>query len=203
MENELDGNSYEGQMMCSLARVPEILRVGKQNGFEHRSQNLDLRQETELLYENFKTSLRQMGAQWAAIQAPGGTDGYPPLVGLRLHAHYQRLYGLGLAIGIILNHVLSAFYVDDRELMLESTNLAEEIVVLAQEAVRYRPLGATYIVLCLMAAWIGALDKSLKRVVENRLLDYQCDFAQEYMQNLTVELEDISRHLCMRETKLA
>jgi hypothetical protein len=181
-------------MLCCLARVPDIMQRGRDT-LGAKGQSDQLREETRSLYETFKVTLSQLQARWIAIETPGAIDEYPPVVLLQLHAHYQRSYGLGLAIGIILNCVLSAFGSEDSQVMVESTYFAREITALAEQATRYRPLGASYIVLCLMAAWIGNTDKSLRLLIEKLLGEYQQDFAHRYMEDLTVELDGMSHHI--------
>jgi hypothetical protein len=195
VENDLDQTTLEGQVIRCLAPVPDIIQRGKRDMLGRGDGLVELREETRSLYEKLRATLNQLRARWNAIDAPGGTNGYSSTVALQLHAHYQRTYGLGLIIGIIINCVLGAFDFEDSNLMLESTSFSKEILALAEQAARYRPLGASYMVLCLMAAWIGTTDKSLRSLVERLLGDYQVDSTHRYMDNLRVELEGMSQHI--------
>jgi hypothetical protein len=179
--------------MRSLARVPDIMQRGR-NAFREGHQSADLQDETRSLYETFKVTLTELQMRWAAIETPSANK-YSRLALVQLHAHYQRSYALGLAIGIILNCVLSAFDAEDSKLMLESTYFSQEILALAEHAARYRPVGASYMVLCLLAAWAGTTDKPLRSLVERTLDDYHQDFAQLNLENSTFELEWMSQHM--------
>ncbi|KAK2760762.1 hypothetical protein FQN54_001998 [Arachnomyces sp. PD_36] len=173
IESALDKSTSEGHMMRCLARLPVIMRRGR-NTFEGDPVRIELRDELRIQYETTKLIVEELGQRWGTL---GPLDDNPPSIALRLHSHYQRMYALGLLVGIIINCVLSAFDTDNCEtLMIDSTYYAAEILALAPEATRYRPIGASYMALCLMGAWAGTDDGDLRTLIEIALNDYRSDF---------------------------
>lgn len=172
--------------MRSLARVPDIMRRGKHTS-EGDNEHTELRDEMRTFYEKSKEVVDVLQKRWASVEQP---DSSSPILAVRLHAHFQRMYGLGLVIGLILNRVLSAFDTKDNNLIVESTHYATEILALAPQATRYRPIGANYMTMCLVAAWVGTEDKELKSEIEIALKDYQKDFSRRTpTRNLIGDLE--------------
>jgi hypothetical protein len=192
IENELEGPTPEAQLMRALARVPEIMRRGR-NTFEGEYEHTELRDGIGSLYETSKVSLGELQKQWATTEEP---DASSHILVVRLHAHYQRMYGLGLVIVIILNCVLSALDTEDDDLIVESTFYATEILGLAADANRYRPLGAGYITLCLMAAWAGTNDELLRMSIGIAMKDYQDDFYKDTpIKDMDAELDSLTRRI--------
>lgn len=85
-----------------------------------------------------------------------------PLLPQRLACFYQRIYAIYLALEILLNGVLRAYEPDDKQLLDENLFLAQEIVTLARAAERWKPVGAGWIPICLVAAWTGCTDFTMK-----------------------------------------
>ncbi|KAF5596563.1 hypothetical protein FPCIR_3969 [Fusarium pseudocircinatum] len=84
-----------------------------------------------------------------------------------------------LAVALALNSILRATYLDDSDLLLEASTLANELIALAKGVSQYRPLGASYIPPCLVAAWatMSALETQ-QREIEILLTEYQHDYAR-------------------------
>lgn len=191
------GSTNGGQIFRCLGRVPDIMRRGKYL-FEGDEGHAELRDETRFLYEKCKLHLEELRKPWAAAERPGP---YTPLPAVRLHAHSQRLYALGLLIAIFINCVLSALDGEDDNLIMESTYFATEVLGVAEEAARYRPLGANYMNLCLMAAWAGTNDKGLRSLIEMALEDYHKDFFRiSPMKDLPRELESMTHQMRLLTT---
>lgn len=186
------GATSEGQIFRCLGRVPDIMRRARYL-LEWDEGHAELRDETRSLYDKCKLHLEELRVQWAVAEQPGP---YSPILVVRVHAHYQRMFGLGLFIAIFINCVLGALDSQDDSLIVESANYAIEVLDLATEAAQYRPLGANYMNLCLMAAWAGTNDKNLRSSIELALKDYEKDFYQESMMNdMPDELETMTRRM--------
>lgn len=95
-----------------------------------------------------------------------------------LHAHYTRMYTLGLAIVIILNCILDEFSDNFWELRDESAAFAQDIADMADEIEPYRPLGSAWIIMCLSIAWMGARDRRSRSRIEELYLDFLCDISR-------------------------
>lgn len=95
-----------------------------------------------------------------------------------LLTRYRVGYGILLALASTLNGILRAFDPDDMTLVEESVSFSNDIMTIAAHASQYRPLGASYIPLCLIAAWAAIVDPSKQAEVEKMLGEYQTDFVQ-------------------------
>lgn len=190
VENELDKTTCEGQMMRSLAKLPNIMQRGRRM-LRGMHRDTDLITETRSQYESLRVTLTELQTRLAEIQ-PFNANKLKKKVFQLLLAHYQRTYALGLSIGIVSNLVLRAIDTEDSRLVSESTYFSKEIAALAEHAQPYRPLGSSYMTLCLMAAWIGTTERQLRLSIEKALRDYQQDFPQSPKNNLTAELERTS-----------
>ncbi|KAF5570394.1 hypothetical protein FPANT_13761 [Fusarium pseudoanthophilum] len=90
-----------------------------------------------------------------------------------------------LAAALALNSILRATYPDDSILLLEASTLANELIGLAKGVSQYRPLGASYIPPCLVAAWAtSSALKAQRNDIEVLLTEYQKDYARmKWMEN--------------------
>lgn len=192
VENHMDGVTPEGRLMRCLARVPNLMDRGKKvrRGECH---DLELLEEARTNYQIFKTGLEELRSKMEgakpSMEAMGSS--------FTVHAYYERMYAFGLAVGIILNCVVRAVGVKDHELTAESERFSKEIIELSEPAKRFRPLWSSYMILCLMAAWIGTTDFAVRRLAEEALEDYGEDFprAQVISISMATYLEQIFRKL--------
>ncbi|KAE8153702.1 hypothetical protein BDV25DRAFT_136641 [Aspergillus avenaceus] len=174
VENDLDGTSPEGQMMRCLARVPGIRdRAATMNAGDAAFESL--RQEVRSLYETYQEVLTALQSRTMSVETPLAT-GPCYLLYTRLYAQYQRMYGLGLTVGIMLNVLLQTVDPDDPMLPLDSMYFAQEILLVAEQSVDFRPLGSHYVILCLLVAWAATPDALIRSTAAQMLDDYQRDF---------------------------
>jgi hypothetical protein len=156
--------------MPNLSKFPDFIRDPESHVFEMQSS-----------YARMLVECAQMKKLLAMFPKPVSPC-FSHVIGLQyptqqLHSRYQVVYGMLLTLAMMLNTILRAFDPDDVILIQESVTLPVDIITLARYAVPYRPLGASYIPLCLVAAW-AATDNPLERVeVEVMLAEYQTDFA--------------------------
>ncbi|KAF5716034.1 hypothetical protein FMUND_6546 [Fusarium mundagurra] len=84
-----------------------------------------------------------------------------------------------LTAALALNSLLRAAYPDDSVFLLEASTLANELITLAKAVSQYRPLGASYIPPCLVAAWATTSSlETQKDDIEALLAEYQQDYAR-------------------------
>ncbi len=194
MENELDGVSHEGQMMRCLARYPDLMQRGRyickgKKGYP------ELLEELSAHHRTLKAILAELHRRLAATEGLIANGIAQSTVVVQTHSHYQRSYGLCLVICIISSCVLNAVDVEDTQLVSESIYFSKEILALAEGAAIYRPMGASYVGLCLVAAWVGTTDCSIRKMAENTMAEYQRDFAHGQAKMPTGELERLSQQL--------
>ena len=155
----------------SLAKIPAFVR--------HPELHLV---ELKLAYQRMQADLEKLCLRMtkATGLTSSGFIRTPslPSTTMRLYTHYQAAYGLLLALAMIYNGMLRAFDPYDIPLIQESESFSNEIITLAEHVSPYRPLGASYIPLCLVAAWAATDDTSRRAHVEKILAEYQTDFTQ-------------------------
>lgn len=88
------------------------------------------------------------------------------------HANCQRTYGITLAGVMILNCILRCYDPADAALVDEAWYLMREVTKLADDAKPYRPLGASFIGLCLTCVHAAAPDDEMKLEAERIMDDY-------------------------------
>ena len=160
-------------MRC-LARVPTFLqrKYCQCSGENEDTQLLD---DVVAKYVELNQALKLTEEKYVQIQK-SMADSPSPMLLVKLHAHYQRTYGICLAAGMILNFVVGLVDPNYPELRVEGTSLARESVALAAAAEAYRPLGASFVSICLYAAWVVTDDLSLRPQIAAALADYTTDF---------------------------
>lgn len=222
--------------MSSLASVPWIIETGRTAIRDnHLAQILEVRAETQRLYDTIiastdaahndyitarqKKSATPPSSSWTNNKAQSA---FFSLRDYRLYAHYQRIYGLALFVACIFNRLLrslseasssssttstsSSPRSDIPDLEREAIHFVQEILSLAQDATIFRPLGASYVVLILIAAWIGTsdADEPTKMQIEAWLQIYGSDHPsgavwQGDLPSIRRELEWIAQQLDVRE----
>ncbi|KAE8372120.1 hypothetical protein BDV26DRAFT_108291 [Aspergillus bertholletiae] len=174
VESDIDAGTPDGHMMRCLARVPGIrARMAKARPGDAEFESL--RHEARALYESYQGTLTTMQARITSVETPLATGSMYRMCTL-LYAHYQRMYGIGLTGAIILNCLARALDPGDPMLHVESTYFAQEILLLSDSQVAFRPLGSFYMLICLLTARVGTTDKILRTTVEKALEEFQREF---------------------------
>lgn len=92
-----------------------------------------------------------------------------------LHLTYQRMYGLAMMPTLLYNCMLRGLNAAI-ELQSEAELMVHETIQLAQKSHVYRPLGASYICLCLVLAIAASTNCEDRLQAEDLLGDYCRDF---------------------------
>ncbi|KAI9648913.1 hypothetical protein NHQ30_001479 [Ciborinia camelliae] len=93
------------------------------------------------------------------------------------HSRFQAVYSMILAFANILNSMLRAFSPDEISLLVESVTWVEKSISLAEDALKYRPLGSSSMPMVLTAAWVATKVVARRTRIENLLREYQSDFS--------------------------
>lgn len=140
--NESCGIAVPSLELRRMATVPDLLR--------HPENNLA---ELHAIYCDMRIDQPLVGDYLAELsEAVAATSGWgDDIVGekLRLFQQYQVVYGILLKFLASLNKLLQVAYPNDPALLPEASIIANEIIILAKNAARYRPLGASYVPSCL------------------------------------------------------
>lgn len=200
--NKLDGETPEAQTLQYLSRAPSILRRGKE-ALRLGHDITGIRNETRSIYEACKTILDELKARDTAGTLPGVGPTSPAMTTI-LHAHVQRTYGIGLAITIFFNGMISALDPNDNLLASETIYLAHEVVSLAYRSEIYRPIGAGYLVIVLHIALARTTDPPTRELLEYAIEEFQKDkiFGTDKL-GTRDELENTARLMRFGMTPLA
>ncbi len=173
--NHYDKESLDGQMMRTLAYLPDLMTRGRaalRTSLMSCSSLHELQQEARSLHDSFAICLDSLRGRWKHMDLSAFDS---PLMRSIFQSHFSRSYGMGLCTRIILNCIIMGLEGDDGTLRQESSRAADEILTLAEVANQHRPLGAIYILICLAAAWVASTDLRRKDTIMEMYLDYQKD----------------------------
>lgn len=176
VQNELDAGTPEGEMLLNLSRVRDILSRVKTN--EHGLAGLLILQaEMRSLYTKTRKICDTFRAELHKIENPiqdslPNPFGLPPTL---LHALTQRFYGLAITIALYMNYALGAI-TRDADVSANANYFALEMITIAENAIQYRPFGAGYVTVGLIAALMTVKDPGLRALLQTWFDDYRDDF---------------------------
>lgn len=200
VENKLDENNRpEGMMLRSVARVPGFMHRGKialreQTGLQMLVS--DIRHEYQILtaiLSGFRD--RYLASEMTEPTKTAVHTSKSAFTMTMISCHYQRTYGFGLTICMVFICILKALDTDHMDLNLDVEQFCTETAKLAEEAAKYRPLCASYIQLCLGAAWSCNEDKGTRAALEFMMADYSSDFGSFSEETIKAGLEETYRSL--------
>lgn len=190
-------------MMKCLARVPSLVNRGRKAFKEPQSEEVSvLHTEVQDLYTRLLKNADDLkkhyeeGIQMESLFEEISDQEFS----LRVYAHWQRTYGLALTIAMFFNLILRSLVSHPFEtsvLELDAAQLASETISVANDAVIFRPLGSSYMILCLVASWSSATCAETKKVIEELLRDYLSDFPKRREQT-ELDLGVVARHFDLR-----
>jgi hypothetical protein len=153
-----------GCIMSCIVRLPDFLRYNPELLYEIRQNYLAVQETSKILRDKFTAAAAAMMDPNPEInyQDPRIPKSLRSLVPMRMHAFYQRSYALYLALEIMLNGVLRAYEPENIVLASEADQMCGEIISLCHQAAMWKPMGAGWIPLCLVAAWSASMDAMRK-----------------------------------------
>lgn len=197
LENDIDFTTSEGQIMHCIAQIPDLVRRGR-NSRQRSVADNNIAEEIRSRYEKLITVLEKVKASHDEVE-PSSVQKEQSAV--HSHAYYQRRYGTCLMFIILTNILLRAalMYTTDlgpefstspsqgpvidlnsmAALISEVNHYSECICVLASQAHQYRPLGASYIVMCLMVAYMGTDEPEKQNHIHLIIEEFRNDFPNQ------------------------
>ena len=180
-QNEADGQGEDSLSAISsltlrrLAEMSVLIRNPAPNITQIWSQ-----------YEQMKSDLSKIRGRVSKIARllPARPDLHysRPNHGLKIHILHQTCHGLVLTLALVVNAILLAADNSSAVLVAEALQMQCEVLELAADASQYRPMGASYMPLCLMVVWSGTSDAEIRNGAERLLQDWQADFpAADYL----------------------
>lgn len=182
------------QLLLCLADIHVLMNRAKELGIagfpEKRVQLLD---GIKCVYDTSVDILRDFRDQYklsADVLGPNPANGSLPAGSMLVYAHHQRLYGLALFVASYICGLLKELGTGDQRSYPKTAagEMASEIVQLAREASRFRPLGSGYMLLCLGNAWLLASGSNVTASVESLWATYSTDFPG--ISNIEAALEE-------------
>lgn len=152
-------------------------------------------QESLVDYEMARKRLATTRETLKAVRTP--LEMYPVT---KQYTASQAMFGLVGSIILDMGSVLRVFSPDDLSLAAEAAKVSSEMMLLAQDAMQYRPLGSSYIPFCLVSAWAAADGTSERADVERMLEDWQSDFQETRWIDTAVWLKNRFEDLRLRLT---
>jgi hypothetical protein len=195
VENELGGVTPEDAMMHILAQAPGLMQRGRVALRNHEPLNL-LAVEARQLYAKMETILQKVLDRFNHFQ-----ELFAPRTAIinQVHAHYQRIYGLALSICLAFLCIVKALDPNDADLDNDSIRLSKDVLTLTDEAAMYRPLGASYTILCLSAAWCSTKNERIRSILRSKLAEQRLDYPGTSAETVEVELNRVFRQLSLLE----
>ncbi|KAF2096262.1 hypothetical protein NA57DRAFT_67772 [Rhizodiscina lignyota] len=144
--------------------------------------------DMQYTYQLIQAEYPKLQQRVAKLEDEVSSTKTPTLPFMKLQHAHQATYGIIMTAALILNGMLRAFEPYNYALVEDSILFTNEVLALAEKAARYRPLGAGYIPLCLMAAWATLDDTSKRAEVEMMLAVYQTDFRQNKFEQLRLKV---------------
>jgi hypothetical protein len=175
-EDTENGASYDGISLNSMtieamARIPDLVHAPRTNLLEiqgvYRRACLDVE---ELTTRKAEISEKLSEGKLASITTRAiVTDKILPIC--------QTAHGMLLTITLGCNSILSAIRPWDTSLAEDNSHFCDEVLLLSQQVAPYRPLGASYFPLCLVAAYLAVTDPVKRQTLHGLLVEYQGDLA--------------------------
>jgi hypothetical protein len=166
-----DGFSQNSMTIETMARIPDLVHAPRTNLSEiqdlYRRACLDVE---ELTTRKAEISQKLSEGKLASITTRAlVTDKILPIC--------HTAHGILLTITLGCNSILSAIRPWDTSLADDNARFCDEVLLLSEQVSPYRPLGASYLPLCLVAAYLAVEDPVKKEILHGLLVEYQGDLA--------------------------
>lgn len=89
--------------------------------------------------------------------------------------HMHAAYGLGLGLSLMFNGVLRAYHPNDPSLLADVMVFINSSFLLAEHGLRFRPLGSSWMSICLIPAWSVAPDLAQRAIIDQYIVQYEVD----------------------------
>ncbi|KAL7783606.1 hypothetical protein V8C37DRAFT_36202 [Trichoderma ceciliae] len=148
----------------NLARIPDLIR-----------EPIKYMSDISVTYQRMRVEIPLLKGALDLADALASES--PTTTTTKVRLQYQVSLGLLLGCALIFNGYLRAFGADDGHMVEEADTMANDAIKLAHNASQYRPLGASFIPLCLIPGWAATDDIGIQQRVIQALEIYQDDFS--------------------------
>jgi hypothetical protein len=166
-----DGLSHNTITVESLACIPELMHAPRAH-----------RLELEDLYKRAGLDVEELIVKQAVVVQKLAVGEYasPTTAAIaveRVIPLCQTAHSMLLSVALGCNAILSAFRPWDISLIEDRARYCGDVILLAKEVAPYRPLGASHFPLCLIAAYLTAIEPAEIKELRDLLMEFQKDFA--------------------------
>ena len=169
-EDDEVGMRLDTLSLSNLAKMPDFIRHPEKHLFD-----------MQLTYEQKRLDIARMRDRLPDVsELPSAQEigkFAPPVSPRTLIYLYYTAYVLLLTLALIINGLLRALDPLDITLIEDAIVFSDEVTVIAEHMSQYRPLGAGFIPMCLMAAWSSTSDPRKSAKLQEMIQDYSTDFA--------------------------
>jgi hypothetical protein len=166
-----DGLSQNSMTVETMARIPDLVHAPRTNLAEiqeqYRRACLDVE---ELSMRKAEISQKLSEGKWASMTTRA-------MVTERIIPVCHTAHGMLLAITLGCNVILSALHPWDTSLAEDNARFCDDVLLLSEKVSPYRPLGASHLPLCLVAAYLAVADPVKREALHSLLVDYQDDIS--------------------------
>jgi hypothetical protein len=166
-----DGLSHNSMTIETMARIPDLVHAPRTNSSEiqdlYQRACLDVE---ELTTQKAEISRRLSETKWASVTTRA-------IVTEKILPVCHTVHGILLAITLGCNAILSALRPWDTSLAKDNARFCDEVLLLSELVSSYRPLGASHLPLCLVAAYLAVADPVKREMLHGLLVDYQDDMS--------------------------
>ncbi|KAL7935601.1 hypothetical protein V8C35DRAFT_297762 [Trichoderma chlorosporum] len=148
----------------NLARIPDLIREPDKN-----------KDDIAMAYERMRVEIPLLKGGLELADAL--VIETPTREATKTRIQYQVSLGLLMGCALIYNGYLRAFGMDDGNMAEEANMMANDAIKLAHDASPYRPLGASFIPLCLVPGWAATDSVEIQQRVVQAFEIYQDDFS--------------------------
>lgn len=166
-----DGLSQNSMTIETMARIPDFVHAPR----AHLSEIQDLYRRACLDVEEFAMRKAEIAQKLSEGKFASMTT--RAVVTERILPVCHTAHGMLLTITLGCNTILSALHPWDTSLADENARFCDDVLLLSQQVAPYRPLGASHLPLCLVAAYLAVVDPVQRETLHSLLVDYQGDLA--------------------------
>jgi len=165
-----DGLSQNSMTIETMARIPDFVHAPR----THLSEIQDLYRRACLDVEEFTTRKAEISQQ--LFEGKYASFAKRAVVTERIIPLCHTAHGMLLTITLGCNTILAALHPWDTTLADDNARFCDDVLLLSQQVSQYRPLGASHLPLCLVAAYLAVADPVKRETLHSLLEDYQGDF---------------------------
>ncbi|KFA77433.1 hypothetical protein S40288_03086 [Stachybotrys chartarum IBT 40288] len=164
------GGTFPSLHFQNLGKLPRFLREPE----SHYGEILYIYDMVQRDIPRFEAKLAEMPILLSQLDTPNA----------RTRRDIQSAYAMALAMAIVLNQILEAFGHFSSKWSKDCNSFIKKIINVAEEASRFRPIGAGFMVGSLSIAWAATAEPKLKKQLQYLKDEFFKSFKGENWENM-------------------